>query len=790
MPLLLLLFLLLALCGNRMAWASGLPDPCQVSSLQLLPGAQFLLDPTHSLGAEAVANLPDERFQRIEGNRFPLEFSTAAIWLRFTLQADSACLRWLKVGEPRLDSVQVFVGRAGQWSEMHAGSDYPLSQWRVAARQPLFPLALAGGEPTQLLMRVQSSSALMIKPALWDEFQQQRALEWSNLLDGVSLGITLIIVPFGFVIGLIRRSQLLIMNALAIMAYGLVCCVVNGYLFYVPQWMPLKEQLISVLSCLAFSLFLGYMRVLFGVQVLPGWMKALLNLYTLLIGGLLLWGAFGDYRYTRVVFSELRGLNYLLIPLTLGATWLYGRRPSWLGLGLTALFVFQGTLRHFMDVKNVGWQYGEDQLGLTSTLPGVLLLVCTLVMEFSRSRWRERRALADLEEQRRAEHERLEGSVARRTEQLRESLRARSMLLARISHDLRTPLSSIIDYSRALEREGRTDLPQRIERNARRQLEMIDELLEFSRSDLQQLELVLAPGYLYGFLREIEDEGRFLSLRQDNRFACEFASDLPPLVQADFRRLRQVLINLLANAGKFTRDGLIEFAVERLDAGESGVTLRFSVRDSGIGIRADEREKLLQPFQRGSNAAAYDGSGLGLSIVCQLLQQMGSELNVDAQRERGAALGFVLRMACATEDEVESVVSDTGTVDIDGDGRCVLVVDDIQQNREGLYDLLAGYGFDVLTAADGGQALALLQTSTVDLLITDQMMAPMDGWALLCQVREHYPELPVLLYSAAPPLRPRWVPAGLAFDAALLKPAASGQVLGSVRRLLGSCVVE
>lgn len=784
--LVLAMLLVWSLVASSKALAAAPLDPCRQGELPLMPSIELLEDPDRSLNASTVADLPASNFSSVTGRRFPLEFSASAIWLRFSLQAaDTGCMRWLKVGEPRLDNVQVFLLRSGQWSEMRAGSNYPLSQWRIASRQPLFPLNVARGEHVQVVVRVQTNTVLMVDPVLWDNAQQQRVLTRANLLDGVSMGIALAIVPFGFVISLIRRSRLLLMNSLAILAYSLVCSVVNGYLFYLPELLPWKQYLASFFSCFGFASFFGYLWVLFGVRVLPPWMKLLLIGFTLLMSGLLLWGAFGDYRATRDLFSQWRWFTYVLVPLMLAAIWFYGKRPSWLAFGLTVLFTFQGIARHLVDVKNVGWQYGEDQLGLTSTLPGVLLLVLTLVLEFRSGRSRERQALADLDEQRRAEHERLESSVALRTEQLRESLRARSMLLAHISHDLRSPLTSIIEHARALGSENPGDTPRHIERNARRQLEMIDELLEFSRSELQQLELVLAPGYLYGFLREIEDEGCFLALRQDNRFKCVFAADLPALVQADFRRLRQVLINLIANAGKFTRNGFIEFSVERLDQDECSAQIRFCVKDSGIGFRSEEREALLQPFQRGSNAAGYDGSGLGLSIVSQLLQQMGSELQLEPARARGAALSFVLKMTCATEDQIESVLSDNHSPGINGEGRCILVVDDIRQNRDGLCDLLGGYGFDVLTAENGEQAVGILQGAQVDLLISDQMMAPMNGWDLLAWVRQHQRDLPVLLYSAAPPLRPQAVPIELTFDAALLKPAQSGELLAIVRTLVG-----
>ncbi|KRF00548.1 hypothetical protein ASG87_12710 [Frateuria sp. Soil773] len=386
--------------------------------------------------------------------------------------------------------------------------------------------------------------------------------------------------------------------------------------------------------------------------------------------------------------------------------------------------------------------------------------------------------------------QRLEQAVAQRTGQLRQALRARSMLLARISHDLRTPLAGIIDGVRQWRAGDRArDYPQLIEHSARMQLDLIDELLEFSRGELDaplQFELVEAPGYLHAFLRDLEEQARWLAERQANRLDCRFADDLPALVKADFRRLRQVLINLLGNAAKFTRDGHIQFIVGARPAAAGMAVLRFVVQDDGIGIDPASREKLLQPFARGDNASQHDGSGLGLAIVTQLLERMGSRLQIEAVESGGSRVGFELQLPLADEDELDADLRDgvDGVGEIDGGGHAVLVVDDQPQSRDMLCDLLDSFGFDSLPAADGGEALELLRRRPDSLVLTDQRMPGMDGWALLQAVRRDHPGTPVLLYSSLPPRRPGGLDAALAFDAALLKPASARQLLDAVGRLL------
>src|SRR5690606_30529856 len=138
------------------------------------------------------------------------------------------------------------------------------------------------------------------------------------------------------------------------------------------------------------------------------------------------------------------------------------------------------------------------------------------------------------------------------------------------------------------------------------------------------------------------------------------------LVQADFRRLRQVLINLLANAAKFTREGRVVFEVRCLACDDASARLLFSVSDSGIGIPVDERKQLLQPFRRGREAGRYAGSGLGLSIVSELLQQMNSTLSVEEVLPRGSRFSFEVEFACACEEDLEMSFTDGLETRVDG----------------------------------------------------------------------------------------------------------------------------
>lgn len=786
MRLLQFLLLMMAVLSAGLLRAAPV-EICQVEHLDLMPAVHIFEDPQARLILEEVAQLPDARFNTMTPGWPTQGYSRSAFWLKVQLtnSSDVACSRLLVVGAPRLEDIRVYQHTDGRWRTAHAGSAHPLTEWpQPPARQPAFPVSLGARESVTVLIRVTSHFQMLLEPQLWSEPALLRSQQQTYLSDGLTLGIVLLVVPFGLIVGWILRSRLLTVNAGAVLSYILLTCILNGYLIYWPSTLGWTREWLACASAVSFVLFLAYMRVLLQVSRLPktiGW-----SYWVPLSGcilGRLWWLNVDPVQGAQIVQVSLMSF-YAVLLATLFMAWRKRLRYSSMAWLVPGLLLGQLLMRMFFPQEELPWQSPQSKYSLSSTLAGVALLVCTLIMEVARSRDREKHALSSLDQQRQAEQERLESTVALRTTQLRESLAARSALMARISHDLRSPLVRIIDYARLLHAGPNRDYPATIERNARQQLELIDEMLEFSRGELEQMQLSLAPGYLYGFLKEVADEAGFLAARQGNTFQAMLADDLPPLVEADFKRLRQILMNLLANAAKFTRDGQVRFEVSaHPQASAESVVLRFSVIDTGIGIDPQEFEHLLQPFRRGRNAQRHDGSGLGLSIVTQLLAHMDSRLEPHATERGGSHLSFSLRLKCAGEQDLELGIVDNNAAPLDGRGKHVLLVDDIEQNSEWLYDLLAGYGFDVSMAASGEAALACLAAQSVDLLISDQMMPGMDGWELLRQVRKRWGHLPVMLYSAVPPRRPQEYPDALAFDAVLLKPADSRELLAWVKQL-------
>jgi signal transduction histidine kinase/ligand-binding sensor domain-containing protein len=400
----------------------------------------------------------------------------------------------------------------------------------------------------------------------------------------------------------------------------------------------------------------------------------------------------------------------------------------------------------------------------------VLFAFAALALGAGAWRWRTRMLLAHAR--------RLEGLVAERTVELEGALQARRRLLAHIGHDLRSPVSAVLDIVRRWRAGHAADAPRAIERQARAQLDLIDELLEFSRGELTDLELHVAPGYLHGFLHDVAEHGRLLAARQDNTLELHVDADVPPVVHADFRRLRQVLVNLLGNAAKYTTRGRILFSVGQAVSAEGDDVLRFAVEDTGIGVELPGDTALLEPFARGANVQETEGSGLGLAIVAQLLSRMGTQLQVGRiEQGTGSRFAFEVRLVPADESDLEPDLR-PGVLQhaLDGAGRTVLVAEPHAPLRDVLCDLLDGHGFDAVPIASPEQLLARLRQPHHVLLI-EPAWKDTDATGLGAQVREAAPSTPVVAYTAVTDgsTHPWW-------GCRLLKPADGADIVAAVHR--------
>lgn len=796
----LLLVLLLTLVLSGFAKAAIQLEQCGQDALDIHSALQAYVDPTAAHSVTDIQRLPQKAWRDLDKSLLAPGLSRAAYWYRVTVNnpLGTECRLWLDLNTLQVTDLQVFSRSAGsgQWQVQRAGAAYPFAEWASAQRVPSIPISMPAAGSTEIMLRISSSDAIAIAPELLSQQNMIKKRMTEGLVDGVIFGVVALLVVFSVLVGYFFRLKILLAHAAAVLLYTLYLSLVAGYGFVHlwPNAVFFNAQVVmsvGLATRIMLLVFMGQLLLLSsqaqGVRrFMAGAQFGLLSLLGL-----------------RLVFpaspwladdSLVNGVLHLWAVLAIGLALYTGRQKklpyAWFSYFMAlvviaelAVFILHSVAWSVLAAMQYPWLS-------VSAIPAALFLSYTLVSKLICIRQRERRVLADFEQLKRAEQESLEQRVELRTTQLRNALRNQNMLLARIGHDLRAPIQHVVRDAALLqqssEQAGRYG--HSIQRAAHQQLELIDELLEYSRGELKQLELLIAPGYLFGFLREIEESGVFLAERNNNSFVSNLDDTLPLLVNADFRRLRQVIMNLLANASKFTKQGLIEFSVDlvHLDKQAGYADVQFTVSDNGIGIPEAERENLLQPFQRGASSANYTGMGLGLYIVRQLLDSMHSQLAIDTSASGGVRSHFTLRLELAAEHELEQVFIESYSHSSQGQQRCVLIVDDVEIAQEMLYELLAGYDYNPLVCSSAAEALVILREHPVDMIITDQVMPIMDGWDLLRKVREEWPQLPVLLYSARPPVRPQDLETTIKFDACLLKPAATSDLLAQIKALLDS----
>jgi signal transduction histidine kinase/ActR/RegA family two-component response regulator len=365
---------------------------------------------------------------------------------------------------------------------------------------------------------------------------------------------------------------------------------------------------------------------------------------------------------------------------------------------------------------------------------------------------------------------------------------AKSRYITAISHELRTPLNGILGYAQLLEEAPdipphRRDAVQVIRRGGDHLLSLIEGTLDIAR--IESGRLALEPGPMH-FAEGIDELVRLFAPQaaaRGLRFVHEASGTLPELVRADEKRLRQILINLLGNAVKFTRSGQVTFRVAY-----SREMARFEVEDTGPGMAEAELARVFEPFVRGTAAGgnASSGTGLGLTIARMLCGLMGGELTVRSQPGQGSC--FTVRLylpelqARASQRRRPSALRHTGYA---GARRTLLVVDNEEADRRLLVDRLAPLGFTLLQAESGEAALALLATTAVDAVFLDLAMPGIDGWTTLRRLRDQgLSSAPAAIVSANAFDKGLDNDLGIGSSDFLVKPVRMAELLGWLERRL------
>ncbi len=333
-----------------------------------------------------------------------------------------------------------------------------------------------------------------------------------------------------------------------------------------------------------------------------------------------------------------------------------------------------------------------------------------------------------------AAHERTDAELQKAKEAAEAANFAKSRYLVGLSHELRTPLNAVLGYAQVLERDPampptRSDAVRVIRRSAEHLSGLIDGLLDISRIEAGRLDLARNEIRLVDFIDQLVDMFRLQAQAKGLAFRFTRPSRLPEVVVTDEKRLRQILVNVLSNAVKFTDRGSVT-----LDLNMRHEIATFTVTDSGRGIAEADLVRIFEPFERGGAAKAAPGLGLGLTISKMLVTLMGGDIRVDSTVGEGSR--FRVRVHLGVRTEATAAPSPPPQRGYAGPRRTVMVVDDDPDHRGVIRAALEPLGFVIAEAEDGASALAAAATVRPDLFLLDISMPGMTGWEVARRLRE------------------------------------------------------
>ncbi|PMB41844.1 hybrid sensor histidine kinase/response regulator [Fischerella thermalis CCMEE 5205] len=322
---------------------------------------------------------------------------------------------------------------------------------------------------------------------------------------------------------------------------------------------------------------------------------------------------------------------------------------------------------------------------------------------------------------------------------------AKSKFLAHMSHELRTPLNGILGYAEILQRsQNITKREQRgieiIHKCGSHLLTLINDILDISQIETNKMQLHPSDFHLPSFLQGIVEICRIQAEQKDIEFIYQPPENLPSGITTDKKRLRQVLINLVSNAIKFTDSGSVKLQVEVKESQKknSHVYIYFAIKDTGIGISQQQLKRIFLPFEQlGDYKSQNEGRGLGLTISQKIVELMGSSISVKSELGKGSIFEFEIECPIADDWTESSIITSTGKiVGYSGDRKTILIVDDRWENRSLIVNLLQTLGFTVIEASNGQEGLEKAHQYQPDLIISDTTMPIMDGREMLSQLRQ------------------------------------------------------
>ncbi|HEY9280726.1 MAG TPA: ATP-binding protein [Eoetvoesiella sp.] len=617
-------------------------------------------EPSGKMGLEEVSALPigpASGFVSLAERPLPSGPSTSTWWVNLHIVNTGSRPRSLHLAlspSTNFRELDFHIHQNGRWRHIRDGQAVPLSQHSDPELLPSVALTLEPGEQVRLLARAKDGPPKQLKFFGYSEAGYRSYIDRHIVWDGLLFGGLLALGWSGFMIAVFtRNSAFLLLSALSVVVVVYETARRGYAKFYLwPEAAEWSYRSAYVMGHLSLALFMWFvLEVARQEKIGLPWRRTLIGWAVFEIA-MAANSAFGNI-YTVTKISVYSTPLYSLSLLATAIVLIKMRTPTRKLMLLVAIYALahltlgslekHGMLPAIIDHMSMGGVGINPVIALAGFYLNLTLLA-GWIAHVGRQRRSAYKELARLQED---ENTRLNEEVARQTKALNQALKyadeknhQKTEILGYIGHDLRAPLATIVGYARLLSAGHTVDRDshiQAIERSANYQLGLIDELLNYAKTELKPLALTPAPVQMSAFLDDIVQHATSLGRQQANRFHCEVANRLPCSMVFDRRRMQQTLLNLLSNAAKFTHNGTISLNIDAIKSAKSW-RMRFTVSDSGIGIDADQQSIIFNAFEQALPRSG--GVGLGLFIAQSIIRSMGSELHLQSKCGEGSSFSF------------------------------------------------------------------------------------------------------------------------------------------------------
>jgi signal transduction histidine kinase/CheY-like chemotaxis protein len=748
----------------------------------------------HDIVSEQVAALFTP--SHVDAPAFGL--TSSAYWVRFSVVNPSAKeISWyLEIAYPPLDRIDLYISAPPDHLQHRIfGDRLPFNAREVKFRNFIVSLQTAPRSQQHYYLRFENAGALNLPLTIFSPSALSEKINNEQLSLGIYHGAILIMLIYNLFIFLSVRDVSYLYYVLFNSMWVLAMLTLNGLTFQYlwPQMVWWANKSLLFFFCTAFT---------FGAQFSRTFLNTGNNtpIYDRILRGLLGLGCFGMFASLVTNYHFSVRLT-TIIGLTSVIVWFTGVRCWWRGYRAARYYVIAWTslilgigvlsLKNFGLLPHNAFTIWAPQIGSAMEIILLSLGLADRIKQLQqRVAERTRELLQKNEELEKAKQA---AETANRT---------KSIFLANMNHEIRTPLSTILGYADILRRE--TDLTARhlaavntISDSGRHLLGLINDVLDLSKIEAGRMELqeshydlaALIDNLSQMFEMRCQAKGLawHIEWREEGRDQRESVPSSRLAVHGDEGKLRQVLINLLSNAIKFTESGEVVLRIDMAQAADRIAHVTFHVIDTGIGIAEADQSKIFSAFDRVVSLERQEGTGLGLAIAQKQVALMGGHLAVESQLGCGSRFFFTLPFTLAASQGTEGGEQHGNIIRL-AEGVMVkaLVVDDVAHNRAVLTHMLREVGVEVATAENGQQALAHIAADRPDIVFMDIRMPMVDGVSAVQHILETYgcagPKLVAVSASAMQHERERYLAVG--FDAFLAKPIVTQQVYQCLASLL------